>query len=913
MSKVPINKPLLFVLAFLFIAIPVTVGLLVWFFISGPNGCTEDGSQQMDGGVTATTTPQPTTHTYTPEEIAAKPWLSLRLPSYQTPIHYDITFYPDFYDDHGTFYGNETVEIAISKATKFVLVHIYKLNIVATGVTDKGTGATLEVAQVFQEEENQFLVVEMIEVIEAGSVVELALQFFGSLTGSIIGFYKTQYVNSRTGQTRNMVATKFEPVNARRAFPCMDEPRLKAEYTITLIHRPGYTALSNMPPSKENHLVPGMGAVVQTQFHRSVKMSTYLVCFIVCDFDYLENFTSSGTRVRVYAAPDRLDQTEFALQVGIHSMQQYQRLFNVSYPLPKQDLIAIPDFVSGAMENWGLITFRESALLLDPETASASDKENVATTISHELAHQWFGNLVTMAWWNDLWLNEGFATFMSRIGVDSMKPDWDMMRRFVTTSQYVMYTDAQLSSHPIVLTVDNPVKINQLFDSITYNKVEGSPDVKSIMDTWTLQMGFPTLTLSLTPQASPPTTTTLTATQNRFLADPQAVLDENQSPFKYKWYVSLDCITSAGESTTQIMDLTDVTFQLKVNTDDPSSWVKCNVDQTGYYRVNYPPSNWRRLANMLTTSPVQSWKLSPADRSGLINDAMNLARAGLLGYDVALEMTSYLSWEVSYLPWHAGTDTLTYISSRLMFDADYGVWRAFVLGIESPALERLGWEDTGTHMQKQLRSMLIDFACHHGDSDCLSTATAKFRDWLDKGVVPPVNVRSLVYKWGMWAGGSAEDWDRLWRKYQTEVVPQEKTNLLRALTMTRSPWLMARLLNSTQAGGPIRRQDFATVVRYAARNPVALSQLWNWVRGNWESFVERFTLYDRHFGRIVPYVIRKFNTEFQKQQVLAFFSKYPEAGAGARGRQQALEKIDGNIYWMTHFKPIVMQWLQRPK
>ncbi|KAL8604516.1 hypothetical protein ACOMHN_015800 [Nucella lapillus] len=759
-----------------------------------------------------------------------------------------------------------------------------------------------------------------------------------------------------------LATSKFEPVSARRAFPCMDEPRLKAEYTITLIHRPQYNALSNMPPDGEPQPAPEREGLVRTQFQRSVKMSTYLVCFIVCDFDFVEDFTSSGTRVRVYATPDKVDQTQFALQAGVHTMQEYEHLFNVSYPLPKQDMIAIPDFVSGAMEHWGLITYREVNLLYDPLKASAASQQKVATVVAHEISHQWFGNLVTMAWWNDLWLNEGFASFMEYIGVDSMKPDWDMMSQFlITDAQPVMGMDARVASHPIIMPVNSPNKINEIFDQISYNKgasvirmlesilgrdkffkgisiylkrykwgnavtdqlwealseVEGSPDVKSIMDTWTLQMGFPTLTLSLTPPspggASAPTTTTLTATQSRFLADPQAVLDENQSPFKYKWYISLDCLTSAGEKTTQILNLTDVTFQLKVNTDDPSSWVKCNVDQTGYYRVNYPPSNWRRLANMLTTSPVQSWKLSAADRSGLLNDAMNLARAGLLGYDLAMEMTSYLHKEESFIPWQSTYQSLTYISSMLKFDTDYRLWRDFVLSIVSPALGRLGWEDTGTHLNKRLRGLLIDLACRHGDPACLGNATAKFRDWLDRDVLPPVNVRSLVYKWGMWAGGSAEDWDRLWRKYQTEVVPQEKHNLMRALAMTRSPWLMARLLGYTKGGETIRRQDFFGVVQYMALNPAARSQLWDWVRRNWQSFVERFTLFDRYFGRVVPIIVTNFNTEFDKEQVLAFFSKYPEAGAGARGRQQALEKIEGNIYWMTHFKPIVMQWLNQQK
>nr|KAG5690868.1 hypothetical protein BaRGS_028900 [Batillaria attramentaria] len=319
----------------------------------------------------------------------------------------------------------------------------------------------------------------------------------------------------------------------------MDEPSLKAEYTITLIHRTDYIALSNMPPTGPPRRTDFGSGMVATRFQRSVKMSTYLVCFIVCDFDYKEAYTSSGTRVRVYATPDKVDQTEYALDVGLHTMQEYERLFNISYPLPKQDMIAIPDFVSGAMEHWGLITYREVNLLYNPEKASAANKQRVAVVVAHEISHQWFGNLVTMAWWNDLWLNEGFASFMEYVGVQSLHTDWDMLSQFVVgENQPVMVTDAGVSSHPIVVNVVSPEEINEVFDSISYSKgaavirmmeammgkerffegvsrylkryewgnaktdqlwealseIEGAPNVKKIMDTWTLQMDSPTST-----------------------------------------------------------------------------------------------------------------------------------------------------------------------------------------------------------------------------------------------------------------------------------------------------------------------------------------------------------------------------------------------------------------------------------
>ncbi|PVD39140.1 hypothetical protein C0Q70_01768 [Pomacea canaliculata] len=680
-------------------------------------------------------------------------------------------------------------------------------------------------------------------------------------------------------------------------------------------------------------------------------MSTYLVCFIVCDFQYTKNTTNNGTEVSVYATPDRVNQTVYALSVAVRTLEEYQRLFNISYPLPKLDLIAIPDFVSGAMEHWGLITFREVNLLYDPAKTSEAGKQRVAVVVAHEVSHQWFGNLVTMAWWNDLWLNEGFATFMEYLGAESVEKDWEMMQQFITEeSQPVMVTDAGVSSHPIIVNVNKPDEINEVFDAISYSKgaavirmleaiigkdkffegvshylkkhewgnavtddlwqalseVDGAHNVKRIMDTWTLQMGFPYVSLSFSTSAN--NNTIITATQTRFLADPGHQTTDGESPFKYMWYIVLDCLASSGGTNGSIMELGNATFLMDGDiSDNNSSWLKCNLNQTGFYRVNYPSFMWKNLAVMLRDTPG---KLSAADRSGLLDDAMSLARAGLLDYDVALEMTSYLSKEDSYIPWRSTFTSLTYISSMLSLDTNFALWRKFVLGIVTPSLRRLGWADVGSHNQRSLRGVLIDLACRHEDQACFANTTAQFRNWLDHGIEPAVNLKSLVYKYGIWAGSSADDWESLWERYKVEVVPQERRSLLGALAMTRTPWLLERLLDYAQEGVFIRRQDFIVVVQLVAANPAARGLLWNWVRRNWSQFVDRFTLFDRYFGQVVPYTTSNFNTDFDKGQVEEFFRKYPEAGAGARGRKQALDRIQQNIYWMTNFKPVVTKWLR---
>ncbi|XP_060068640.1 glutamyl aminopeptidase-like [Ylistrum balloti] len=949
-SKVSVNKRLLYFLLGLLIVVPITVGVLVWY-LAPPRSC--DNLPNVEGDSAANTEPEVTSAITTTKvpNFESEPWKNLRLPRYIIPVHYEITLYPDIYDGNGWFYGNESIEIRITKDTSYILIHFNYMNITKTNLKDNSTGATIPIKRTFSYEENQFWVIETVSPVLSGAVVRLETQYDGSLTRSIVGLYKSRYVNSITGETRYLATSKFEPVDARRAFPSFDEPNVKAQYTVHLVHQPGYTALSNMP---EVVTVPWSedSSLMITSFQRSVDMSTYLVCFIVCDFRYLESRTKSDIPVRTFATPDRVNQTKFSLDLAVHSMDLYEELFNVSYPLPKQDLIAIPDFVSGAMEHWGLITFRETNMLFDPEEASSANQQRVAVVVAHEIAHQWFGNIVTMDWWDDLWLNEGFASFMEYLGAASFKPSWDMMEQFVTEdAQPVMLTDSGMSSHPIIVEVTSPNQINEVFDSISYSKgasvirmlesvmgkdkffegvgkylkkfvwgnaktddlwaALGMADeaaglsVKAVMDTWTRQMGLPyvDVTFSFTENK-------VTAVQKRFLADSSMQYNATESPYMYKWYIHLDHVSNTGSGSPVWISKNEdsVEFEIHANPQmNQSVWFKFNVNQTGFYRVNYPTNLWMRFATMLQNGDIQ--ELSNVDKAGLINDALNFARAGQVSYDVALSMTLYLDKEFNHLPWESAYTAFAYISSMFQYGGSFGPWREYVVMKSKPALEQLGWADTGTHLQKLMRMNLIALTCGHSDSDCLDNATVLFRAWLDNGQVIPPNLRQLVYRYGMENAGTDEDWNAMWDKYTTETVPQEKTKLLYGLSRTKKVWLLSRYLGMTKNESLVRTQDFFTVLVYISGNPVGRSLVWNWVRENWHYLVDRFTLYSRSLGRLIPRVIRTFNTEFQLEEVLDFIKKHPDAGAGARTRDQALETIRRNIAWMERYKPVITEWL----
>ncbi|XP_060595216.1 glutamyl aminopeptidase-like [Ruditapes philippinarum] len=949
-SKVSLNKRCCYFLVFCVIVLPIVTGVVVWYLTDSACDPSSDGDNQPVSG-TKSTESVPTT-TKSPTSISeSEPWKNLRLPATVVPVHYDITLYPNFYGDNGWFYGNETVELNITESTTHILIHANFLNITRTKLSYLN-GQGIPIKQTFWYAENQFWVVETVTSVQISRAL-LKLQFDGSLTREIFGFYKSTYINSETKQERHLASSKFQPVDARRAFPCFDEPNIKAEYTVTLVHRDSYIALSNMPEtiSESWEHDPTLKA---THFQRSVPMSTYLVCFVVCDFKNLTDTTKHGTQIRVFATPDRIEQARYSMRVMKVSMEKFQDLFKVPFPLPKNDMIAIPSFISGAMEHWGLIGFREVNMLYDETQASAANKQRVAVVVAHEIAHMWFGNIVTMDWWDDLWLNEGFASFVEYIGVDETEPDWEMMDQMVVDDvKPVMVTDAGVNSHPIVVPVSHPNQITEVFDAISYSKgasilrmlqeMMGSGvffdgistylkkyewstattndlwddlgqvpvagySVKEVMDTWTLQMGLPYINVTYVNSGSK---TRVTASQKRFLADKNMNYDENESPFRYKWFVQLDYIDN-GEYKIKWITKDDDSVSFDVNTDmsQGNALIKFNVNDTGFYRVNYPPDVWRRIADALESQGPAAIPY-PADRTGLVDDAFNLARAGYISYELALEMTKYLDKEYHHLPWDSAYSGITYIKDMFITSGHFDSLRKYFAKKVRPVMDRLTWEDGDSHLDKLMRSNIIQLACEFADTYCLGNATMKFRGWIDNGEFISPNIRTYVYKYGMSSEGTESDWNFMWNKYLQETVPQEKIKLLYGLANTKHVWLLNRYLEFSKNTTMIGSQDFFTVVTYISRNPVGNPLAWNWVRANYDYIVNRFSLYNRYLGRLVPSIISKYNTQFKLQEADEFFNKYPDAGAGSRARIQARESIQNNIDWMTNNADNIKNWLQQ--
>ncbi|XP_069936236.1 glutamyl aminopeptidase isoform X1 [Cherax quadricarinatus] len=666
------------------------------------------------------------------------PWEeSFRLPRSVHPDHYDLFLQPNL--STKLFHGSVTIHVTTSETRDYFLIHTKWLTITQTEVV-KVMGSETEavpITESFPYEPNEFWVIKT-GAVEPGSF-QITLKFSGSLQRGILGLYYSEYTDG-PGNKRGLATTKFEPTYARRAFPCLDEPIFKSTYSITIV-RPqhGYIALSNMPVMREEDDTPSEG-LTQVTFMKSVPMVTYLVCFIVCDFTYKEKTLCSGMPFRVYAPSGRIENTKYALDIGAKLLHMYETMFDLPFPLPKSDMAAIPDYSSGATEHWGIITYRETSIFCNQERSSAENWQRVTAVIAHELAHQWFGNLVTLEWWNDLWLNEGFASYVEFKGVGYIHPGWDMDSQFVSRSlQTVMGIDSCLSSHPIVQSVDTTDQINAMFDAISYKKgsavlrmlenfmgetafqrginsflkkfayknavtedlwreltaawaahttSEAKNDVGEIMDTWTEQMGYPVLSVVRT---SPET---VTFTQKRFLHDPAAQNDEEESKFGYKWDIPITYITSS-DPTIQRTWLYREADNVRVKVDPGVTWVKVNIQQKGYYRVIYEADIWNQLEKLCVEKLVGT-----ADRASLYSDVFALANADLLHYSVALNFSRGLVSETDYVPWDSVYEHLIAMGTLLAETDAYKPFCNYVSSLVEPIYAALGWADTGSHLDK---------------------------------------------------------------------------------------------------------------------------------------------------------------------------------------------------------------------
>ncbi|KAJ8336281.1 hypothetical protein SKAU_G00396240 [Synaphobranchus kaupii] len=880
-----------------------------------------------------------------PSQDASGDWKEFRLPTYVRPTHYDLHLEPDLETD--TYTGTVAIRLEVTRTTRHLWLHIRETFVRGPPRLQKLTGGSTEglfLKGCFEYKPHEYVVVEAVEPLTATGPNEayvLTLDFQGWLNGSLVGFYRTTYVEK--GLTKKIAATDHEPTDARKSFPCFDEPNKKATYKISITHDNAYGALSNMPVEKTEELA---GKKNKTSFVESVPMSTYLVCFAVHQFAFVEKQSSKGVPLRIYAQPLQIATAEYAANVTKIIFDLFENYFNMSYSLPKLDKIAIPDFGTGAMENWGLITYRENNLLYDEDESSSYNKQRVASVISHELVHQWFGNIVTMDWWDDLWLNEGFASFFEYVGVEEAEPTWNMRDIMIIDDVLpVMVDDALLSSHPIIVDVSSPAEITSVFDGISYSKgasilrmledwmgrenfrdgcrkylqdfkyknaktadfwrslaeVSELP-VEAIMDTWTKQMGYPVLSLSVEG-------TSAILRQERFLLDPKADPTEPPSPFMYKWTIPIQWYSlGSKKNNTVIFDKNQTELTVSGYDSNMDGLLKVNREQMGFYRVNHHGDMWSTISQQLITNYTD---YGTADRCGYIDDVFALGRANVVDYGDAFNLTKYLNVETEYIVWDRLSSSISYIRNMLMNDdALYLTFQNYFRDHVQAIANRLGWEDTGGQIERLLRETVLGLACQMGDTAALQQASLLFDQWIMQGTSVGVNLRLLVYRYGMQNSGSEEKWNIMFKRYQATTLAQEKDKILYGLASVESVPLLHQLLEASRNESLVRTQDVFTLIRYVSLNKYGKTMAWDWMTLNWEFLVNRFTINDRNLGRLVARITTTFNTELQLWQMHHFFERYPEAGAGTTPRKQALETVRNNIAWVNTNKAEIEAWLK---
>ena len=780
-----------------------------------------------------------------------------RLPRHVVPIRYDLRLEPDL--PGATFSGQETITLTIHQPTAAIVLNAIELDIVSAQI-EGGSGPMRE-ATIALDASLERCHFTFTEPLSPGTW-RLTIAFRGTLNDKLRGFYRSTYKDER-GTTHSLAATQFEATDARRAFPCWDEPDFKAVFTTTLVIDPTLTAVSNSAIATQT-LAGGKKVVC---FADTMKMSTYLVAFIVGRIEPTEPVMIGQTPLRLWAIPGKKHLTSFGQDIAAASLSFFESYYGIPYPGGKLDLLAIPDFASGAMENLGAITYRETALLVDRQSATHGELERVADVVAHENAHMWFGDLVTMSWWNGLWLNEAFATFMEMLAVDAWKPEWKRWDNFGIARAAAFSVDGLHSTRPIEYPVQAPKDADAMFDVLTYEKgasvlrmleqhigptvfrdgvrdylhthAYGNADtndlwvslgklakqpVPELMNGWIFQPGFPLVTANVSPSSE------LTITQQRFsyLSGTQTGPLQDQL-----WQIPLQMrVTGGGKISTSRILLTkkDTTVSL------PHDWesVLINEGGHGFYRVRYAPVLLDRILNAGID------RLPATERFNLINDAWATTVAGLMSLTEYLDLTARFTEERDKNVWALLLESFSFLN-RIITIEDRPALEAFVRGRVGSTVADLGWEPQHgeSELTKQLRGELIGAQGKLGNDPAIQRRAAElYRAYRNNAkAVDPNIVPSLVAI--LAHTGDAARYEEFDERFRKAPTPQEERRYLFSLASFRPTDLVERTLART-ISGEIRTQDAPFLVSAMLGNVDDRELAWAFVKTNWEKMDRMF-------------------------------------------------------------------------
>jgi len=820
-----------------------------------------------------------------------------RLPQTVKPEHYSLTLAPDL--KAATFTGKESIDVTLLQPLDAITLNAAEIKFQSvTAVVD---GKTLT-AKVSEEASKQQVTFGFGQKIPAGKLT-IDVQYTGILNNELRGFYL-----SKTAK-RNYAVTQFESTDARRAFPGFDEPAFKATFDVTLIVDKADTAISNTnivhdePRPDDKHAIT---------FATTPKMSTYLVAFLVGDFQCLSG-SSDGVPIRACATPDQVQYGAFALSAAEFVLHYYDTYFGIKYPMPKLDMIALPDFEAGAMENFGAITYRESDFLLDSKNASVGEQEEVANVVAHEMAHQWFGDMVTMQWWDNIWLNEGFATWMENKPVEAWKPEWNIPQSVAAENQGTLNLDARRVTRTIRAKADTPDEINEMFDGISYGKagavllmvenylgeetfrrgvhkylsehlygnataedfwtaqteVSHKP-VDKIMDSLVSEPGVPFVELGIPSDSSVP------VTQSRFFLTPKGKPDGTE-----KWVVPV-CLKAPGGEKCETAS--SATRSISVA---PAPYLFANAEGKGYYRTSYPDKIYNELLGHVESD------LTPEERISLIGDEWALSRAGKTTVGSYLDLVKVVGKDSSPEVLGFAVGNIDAIDTRIAATpeehAGLAAWLRANFVPTYKSLPPAGANDSPA--TKEMRSTLLSISASMGeDPGAIDEAKAIAA----KSLADPASVDATLAKTALFIAahyGDAAFFDQLQKLSTTAENPQTRSSALFALAEFRDPALAKRALDFA-VSGQVRNQDAFILFAIELQSRENRDLAWKYMQENWDKVLAQVTMSS---GAGLVEATGSFCSAEKLDELTTFFSTHKVAAsehALARAKDQIGDCID---------------------
>lgn len=754
----------------------------------------------------------------------------------------------------------------------------------------------------------------------------ISMDFSGTITKNMDGIYPSVF--KEDDKQKKLIATQFESHHAREAFPCIDEPEAKATFNFTLEHAHNETALGNTPVLSTK----AEGKATLTSFEQTPIMSTYLLAFVVGEMSHLEAKSKNGVKIRTYATKNQIQHSQFALDVAVKCMDYYEDYYDIPFPLEKCDFVALPDFASGAMENWGLITFREQTLLCDEENTSLGMKQYVAIVVAHELTHQWFGNLVTMQWWTDLWLNEGFASWMEYLAVDDLFPDWQVWTQFaVDDQQLALKIDSLENTHPIEVEVNHPDEIRTIFDAISYQKgasvihmlqhylgADGFRDglrhylkthsyrntvtmdlwqaledvtkkpVKDFMSAWTNKSGFPIIEVESASDH-------LKITQSRFVTNPISKSRKDNT----LWPIPL--LTGGLEKNIVSKKINNVPFS---SSDVP---LKLNTGQTGFYRVNYSHDLQQKQLKALDNGTFD-----PLDRMGLISDSFEVTKAGYQSVDEYLDLLQHYSHEDALSVWEILASSVGSIRSILSTSDEDNelrdLMKPFVQKLAKPQLDRLTWDEKENedHLDTLLRPLIIGMSVGSDTKAELDKALDLYKGKINENKHINPDLRGIVYGAAARKGGEKE-FNEMLELYKKSDSSDEKLSLTAALTSFKQQELHQKVFDLIKSD-VVRTQDNSYWIAYSFMNRHARNASWDWMKENWDWMKETMGT-DLSFSRMPIYAARSFARDEYIEEYKAFFENRMEPMI-ERTYKQGLEMAQTAAAWRKRDSKKAIDWFK---